>query len=98
MSPLGNANQLAMVKQYMILEEMQSGYSGQVSDGRMFKQVGPRQRNSAVSINTASCVLPGAARERGHPTAVGRHMLAWWQPVHHVCFLCELERACACVA
>lgn len=38
MSPMGNANQLAMVKQYMILEEMQSGSTGQVTDGRMFKQ------------------------------------------------------------
>jgi hypothetical protein len=35
---MGNANQLAMVKQYMILEEMQSGTSGQVqsfSEGAM---------------------------------------------------------------
>ncbi|KAF5834980.1 hypothetical protein DUNSADRAFT_8080 [Dunaliella salina] len=39
MSPMGNHNHLAMVKQYMILEEMQSGATGQVSDGRMFKQV-----------------------------------------------------------
>jgi len=39
MSDMGNANQLAMVKQYMILEEMQAGYSGQISDGRMFKQI-----------------------------------------------------------
>ncbi len=49
MSPLGNANQLAMVKQFMILEEMQSGY-GKLTDGQMFKQVGDK--------HTAAAVLP----------------------------------------